>query len=212
MPRPEGFRLSFPYVPVDNNYTEGSTRRLKEHCLNSFHRRRSGEISYLHFVKTATIPMVPYVTTLNFHDISNVHVQVRNWRYEISPLRRRHQYSRETATSSFQSADVARPQQMLLMRADCGNRPRRVDCSRPSGLALTADECANRDICFSLVCKLKVNRSIGTVLKSRIGTELQKKLFLIHIYSESLPEHVSVCPNKTNGASITLDNPIYLPR
>ncbi|CAB0011268.1 unnamed protein product, partial [Nesidiocoris tenuis] len=38
-------------------------------------RRRSGEISYPHFVKTATIPMVPYVTTLNFHDISNVHVQ-----------------------------------------------------------------------------------------------------------------------------------------
>ncbi|CAB0011708.1 unnamed protein product, partial [Nesidiocoris tenuis] len=40
-------------------------------------------------ILTATIPMVPYVTTLNFHDISNVHVQVRNWRYEISPLRRR---------------------------------------------------------------------------------------------------------------------------
>ncbi|CAB0002707.1 unnamed protein product [Nesidiocoris tenuis] len=39
--------------------------------------------------ETATIPMVPYVTTLNFHDVSNVHVQVRNWRYEISPLRRR---------------------------------------------------------------------------------------------------------------------------
>ncbi|CAB0006674.1 unnamed protein product, partial [Nesidiocoris tenuis] len=56
----------------------------------SVYRRRSGEISYLHFVKTATIPMVPYVTTLNFHDISNVHVQVRNWRYEISPLRRRY--------------------------------------------------------------------------------------------------------------------------
>ncbi|CAB0020967.1 unnamed protein product, partial [Nesidiocoris tenuis] len=54
------------------------------------YRRRSGETSYLHFVKTATIPMVPYVTTLNFHDISNVHVQVRNWRYEISPLRRRY--------------------------------------------------------------------------------------------------------------------------
>ncbi|CAA9998038.1 unnamed protein product [Nesidiocoris tenuis] len=54
------------------------------------YRRRSGEISYLHFVKTATIPMVPYVTTLNFHDISNVHVQARNWRYEISPLRRRY--------------------------------------------------------------------------------------------------------------------------
>ncbi|CAB0001287.1 unnamed protein product [Nesidiocoris tenuis] len=36
------------------------------------------------------------------------------------------------------------------------------------------------------------DRSIGSVLKSRIGTELQKKLFLIHIYSESLPEQVSV--------------------
>ncbi|CAA9995014.1 unnamed protein product [Nesidiocoris tenuis] len=34
------------------------------------------------------------------------------------------------------------------------------------------------------------DRSIGVVLKSRIGTELQKKLFLIHIYSESLPEQV----------------------
>ncbi|CAB0009900.1 unnamed protein product [Nesidiocoris tenuis] len=40
----------------------------------------------------------------------------------------------------------------------------------------------------------QVNGSIGIVLKSRIGTELQKKLFLIHIYSESLPEQVSVCP------------------
>ncbi|CAB0015422.1 unnamed protein product, partial [Nesidiocoris tenuis] len=35
-----------------------------------------------------------------------------------------------------------------------------------------------------------VNGSIVIVLKSRIGTELQKKLFLIHIYSESLPEQV----------------------
>ncbi|CAB0018262.1 unnamed protein product [Nesidiocoris tenuis] len=41
---------------------------------------------------------------------------------------------------------------------------------------------------------VKVNGSIVIVLKSRIGTELQKKLFLIHIYSESLPEQVSVCP------------------
>ncbi|CAB0009492.1 unnamed protein product [Nesidiocoris tenuis] len=41
---------------------------------------------------------------------------------------------------------------------------------------------------------LGVNGSIVIVLKSRIGTELQKKLFLIHIYSESLPEQVSVCP------------------
>ncbi|CAB0018007.1 unnamed protein product [Nesidiocoris tenuis] len=39
-----------------------------------------------------------------------------------------------------------------------------------------------------------VNGSIVIVLKSRIGTELQKKLFPIHIYSESLPEQVSVCP------------------
>ncbi|CAB0006868.1 unnamed protein product [Nesidiocoris tenuis] len=44
------------------------------------YRRRSGEISYLHFVKTAAIAMVPYVTTLNFHDISNVHVQSK-WKY-----------------------------------------------------------------------------------------------------------------------------------
>ncbi|CAB0003915.1 unnamed protein product, partial [Nesidiocoris tenuis] len=40
----------------------------------------------------------------------------------------------------------------------------------------------------------RVNGSFGIVLKSRIGTELQKKLFLIRIYSESLPEQVSVCP------------------
>ncbi|CAA9997527.1 unnamed protein product [Nesidiocoris tenuis] len=37
----------------------------------------------------------------------------------------------------------------------------------------------------------QVNGSIVIVLKSRIGTELQNKLFLIHIYSESLPEQVS---------------------
>ncbi|CAB0003831.1 unnamed protein product, partial [Nesidiocoris tenuis] len=34
----------------------------------------------------------------------------------------------------------------------------------------------------------RVNGSIGIVLKSRIGTELQKKLLLIHIYSDSLLE------------------------
>ncbi|CAB0011715.1 unnamed protein product, partial [Nesidiocoris tenuis] len=44
----------------------------------------------------------------------------------------------------------------------------------------------------------EVNGSIVIVLKSRIGTELQKKLFLIHIYSESLPEQVSVCPLRPN--------------
>ncbi|CAB0019849.1 unnamed protein product, partial [Nesidiocoris tenuis] len=50
------------------------------------------------------------------------------------------------------------------------------------------------DSYFGTDCSLfpRVNGSIGIVLKSRIGTELQKKLFLIHIYSESLPEEVSV--------------------
>ncbi|CAB0017198.1 unnamed protein product [Nesidiocoris tenuis] len=47
----------------------------------------------------------------------------------------------------------------------------------------------------------KVNGSIVIVLKSRIGTELQKKLFLIHIYSESLPEQVSVCPELSTSQS-----------
>ncbi|CAB0002237.1 unnamed protein product, partial [Nesidiocoris tenuis] len=51
-------------------------------------------------------------------------------------------------------------------------------------LIVTHDE-----ICFVLF--IGVNGSIVIVLKSRIGTELQKKLFLIHIYSESLPEQVS---------------------
>ncbi|CAB0015997.1 unnamed protein product, partial [Nesidiocoris tenuis] len=40
------------------------------------------------------------------------------------------------------------------------------------------------------ISEVLVNGSIVIVLKSRIGTELQKKLFLIHIYSESLPEQV----------------------
>ncbi|CAB0013987.1 unnamed protein product [Nesidiocoris tenuis] len=39
----------------------------------------------------------------------------------------------------------------------------------------------------------RVNGSIVIVLKSRIGTELQKKRFLIHIYSELLPEQVVKC-------------------
>ncbi|CAB0020510.1 unnamed protein product, partial [Nesidiocoris tenuis] len=37
----------------------------------------------------------------------------------------------------------------------------------------------------------RVNRSIGIVLKSKIGTELQEKLYLIHIHSESLPQQVN---------------------
>ncbi|CAB0003934.1 unnamed protein product, partial [Nesidiocoris tenuis] len=43
-----------------------------------------------------------------------------------------------------------------------------------------------------------VNGSIVIVLKSRIGTELQKKLFLIHIYSESLPEQVFILTKKVS--------------
>ncbi|CAB0012912.1 unnamed protein product, partial [Nesidiocoris tenuis] len=50
----------------------------------------------------------------------------------------------------------------------------------------------------------EVNGSIVIVLKSRIGTELQKKLFLIHIYSESLPEQVSEGLRKWGGSSLTL--------
>ncbi|CAA9998116.1 unnamed protein product [Nesidiocoris tenuis] len=38
---------------------------------------------------------------------------------------------------------------------------------------------------------IRLNGSIGIILKSRIGTELQKKLLLTHIYPESLPEQVS---------------------
>ncbi|CAB0013848.1 unnamed protein product, partial [Nesidiocoris tenuis] len=47
------------------------------------------------------------------------------------------------------------------------------------------------DLTLSSATGIVVNGSIVIVLKSRIGTEHQKKLFLIHIYSESLPEQVS---------------------
>ncbi|CAB0018501.1 unnamed protein product [Nesidiocoris tenuis] len=50
-----------------------------------------------------------------------------------------------------------------------------------------------------------VNGSIVIVLKSRIGTELQKKLFLTHIYSESLPEQVSVCPQGRTPSGTTYE-------
>ncbi|CAB0018093.1 unnamed protein product [Nesidiocoris tenuis] len=90
----EGLRRLPKEPEVANSNPEREATKIVFHSCdkkidNSTYRRRSGEISYLHFVKTATIAMVPYVTTLNFHDISNVHGQVRNWRYEISPLRRR---------------------------------------------------------------------------------------------------------------------------
>ncbi|CAA9996543.1 unnamed protein product, partial [Nesidiocoris tenuis] len=41
-----------------------------------------------------------------------------------------------------------------------------------------------------LASRKEVNGSIGIFLKSRIGTEPQKKPFLLYIYSESLPEQV----------------------
>ncbi|CAB0011528.1 unnamed protein product, partial [Nesidiocoris tenuis] len=61
----------------------------------------------------------------------------------------------------------------------------------------------------------QVNGSIVIVLKSRIGTEPQKKLFLIHIYSESLPEQVSVCPcvrlSQSKSSSQSDSRSSYLP-
>ncbi|CAB0002350.1 unnamed protein product [Nesidiocoris tenuis] len=65
---------------------------------------------------------------------------------------------------------------------------------------IAIENCCNMNICDTVSRSsfyfhiYRVNGSIVIVLKSRIGTELQKKLFLIHIYSESLPEQVSVCP------------------
>ncbi|CAB0004510.1 unnamed protein product [Nesidiocoris tenuis] len=56
---------------------------------------------------------------------------------------------------------------------------------------------------------VSVNGSIVIVLKSRIGTELQKKLFLIHIYSESLPEQVSV-KDGTKMYDLGTDEPLLL--
>ncbi|CAB0014681.1 unnamed protein product [Nesidiocoris tenuis] len=63
-----------------------------------------------------------------------------------------------------------------------------------------------RDGTYSIIAKIITfsERSIGIVLKSRIRTELQKKLFLIHICSESLPEQASVCP------SVVIYNQWYL--
>ncbi|CAB0005048.1 unnamed protein product [Nesidiocoris tenuis] len=49
---------------------------------------------------------------------------------------------------------------------------------------------------FTMPGHWRVNGSIVIVPKSRIGTELQKKLLLTHIYSESLPEQVDSIPAK----------------
>ncbi|CAB0002385.1 unnamed protein product, partial [Nesidiocoris tenuis] len=72
-------------------------------------------------------------------------------------------------------------------------------CTKPTGGFVSQDSNRNSNsVVYSVIYALPtgfiVNGSIVIVLKSRIGTELQKKLFLIHIYSESLPEQVSVCP------------------
>ncbi|CAA9994024.1 unnamed protein product, partial [Nesidiocoris tenuis] len=55
-----------------------------------------------------------------------------------------------------------------------------------------------------------VNGSIVIVLKSRIGTELQKKLFLIHIYSESLPEQVSRSQNVCVGVKNLVESSVVI--
>ncbi|CAB0009364.1 unnamed protein product [Nesidiocoris tenuis] len=83
----------------------------------------------------------------------------------------------------------------------------RIDWSKPQLIGPTASKSAQRfntKLTDEILAKTfvqphlnyfhiyRVNGSIVIVLKSRIGTELQKKLFLIHIYSESLPEQVSV--------------------
>ncbi|CAB0015331.1 unnamed protein product [Nesidiocoris tenuis] len=64
-----------------------------------------------------------------------------------------------------------------------------------TGISLRSSSAAKKNISSPMpngkaAIKYRVNGSIVIVLKSRIGTELQKKLFLIHIYSESLPEQV----------------------
>ncbi|CAA9999664.1 unnamed protein product, partial [Nesidiocoris tenuis] len=58
--------------------------------------KRSLESSYLHFVKTAT--MTPYVTTLNFQDISNMHVQELRMPAEptFDPITRRVRFERKS--------------------------------------------------------------------------------------------------------------------
>ncbi|CAB0005162.1 unnamed protein product, partial [Nesidiocoris tenuis] len=60
-----------------------------DHKLASLSRSRSSRMSmlnaapdvrarreYLHFVKTATVPIPPYVTTMDFYDIANMHMQI----------------------------------------------------------------------------------------------------------------------------------------
>ncbi|CAB0015326.1 unnamed protein product, partial [Nesidiocoris tenuis] len=51
-----------------------------------------------------------------------------------------------------------------------------------------------------------VNESIVIVLKSRIGTKLDRKLLLIHIYSESLPELPSRPSSRHSACTPELNN------
>ncbi|CAB0018693.1 unnamed protein product [Nesidiocoris tenuis] len=70
-----------------------------------------------------------------------------------------------------------------------------------------------RPYCFvSVFCvePKRVNGSIVIVLKSRIGTELQKKLFLTHIYLESLPEQVSVCPRDSIAPEVSPSQSLHV--
>ncbi|CAB0005341.1 unnamed protein product [Nesidiocoris tenuis] len=69
-------------------------------------------------IHTAAIPMVPYVTTLNFHDVSNVLMQERNWRYEISPLRRRK--IRCDPANPYQQTDKGMNEYLLFLSIETG--------------------------------------------------------------------------------------------
>ncbi|CAB0005614.1 unnamed protein product, partial [Nesidiocoris tenuis] len=70
---------------------------------------------------------------------------------------------------------------------------RLIRVSALSDLKRNSREVLNSNFRSESIGELRVNGSIVIVLKSRIGTEIQKKLFLIHIYPELLPEQVSVC-------------------
>ncbi|CAA9997957.1 unnamed protein product, partial [Nesidiocoris tenuis] len=102
-----------------------------------------------------------------------------------------------------------------LKRLTCGQKVVPValhNCPTTAACNLTCPEdpnyvCGSDNKFYRNPCHMKkencgVYGSIVIVLKSRIGTELQKKLFFIHIYSESLPEQVWNCeqvvqPNST---------------
>ncbi|CAA9995336.1 unnamed protein product [Nesidiocoris tenuis] len=82
----------------------------------------------------------------------------------------------------------------VCSRRTSANEERRGQTNKPTGSAL-------QELRWSWILDMlfwsvgRVNGSIGIVLESRIGKELQKILSLLHVHSESLPEQVSVCPS-----------------